>query len=281
MPFALAGAGSQATGMILEKKVLRRHKVDTKSYLTYAVLLTALVLLPLMVIGFFKVDIQALELKNLAILAGVIVFSIIANLLTFYAVKWEKVTELEPMRVFEPLFVILLAFIFYAAERQTSIHVLGAATIAAIALIFSHIKKHHLRFNKYAIAALLGAFFFALELAISRAILPFYNPITFYFIRCALIGLVSIIIFKPNASSFSKNTWHHLIMIAILWAFFRSLVYYGYLSFGVIFTTLLFILTPVFLYALARIFLKEKLTWRNIIATIIIIACIAYALLVG
>ena len=267
--------------MILSKKILRKHKVDTKAYLIYGVLIIAIILLPLMLAGFFKVDPQALELKNLAILAGVIIFSIIANLLVAYAVKWEKVTELEPMRIIEPLLVILLAFLFYAAERQTSIHVLGAATIAALALIFSHIKKHHLRFNKYAIAALLGALFFALELVISRSILQYYNPMTFYFIRCSLIFIVGFIIFKPNTKSFSKNTWHQLILLGIIGSFVRTLIYYGYLNLGIIFTTLLFILTPVILYVLARIFLKEKLTWRNIVATIVIIACVAYALLVG
>ena len=230
---------------------------------------------------FWKIDPKALELRSILIMIGVVASSITANLLIFYAEKREKISELEPMRLFQPLFIMFLAFIFYTAERQTSIHVLGAALIAALALVFSHIKKHHLKLNKYMIAALLGSFFFALELAISRSILQYYNPLSFYFVRCLLVFITAFLIFRPSTKSFSKNTWHHMIIIAAIWIFYRGLVYFGYLNYGVIFTTLIFLLAPIFLYALARIFLKEKLTWRNIIATIIILACVAYALLIG
>ena len=61
---------------------------------------------------------------------------------------------------------------------------------------------------------------------------------------------------------------------------YRIIVYYGYLTLGFIFTTLMIMLGPIFVYTFARIFLKEKLTWRNIIASAIIIACVLYALLI-
>jgi drug/metabolite transporter (DMT)-like permease len=46
----------------------------------------------------------------------------------------------------------------------------------------------------------------------------------------------------------------------------------------VIFTTLIFLLTPVFIYIFSRIYLNEKLNWRNILASIIIVLCVLYAL---
>ena len=199
----------------------------------------------------------------------------------FHAIKWEKVTKLEPMRVFEPLFVILLAFIIYSVERQVSWKILIAALIASIALILSHIRKHHFTLNKYMFAALGGSFLFALELVVSRSILDYYNPMTFYFVRCSLIFLVALFVFKRSTKGFTKSNWIYMAVTAMIWAFVRSLIYFGYTTFGVIFTTLLFILAPVFLYLFARIFLKEKLSWRNILATVVIVCCVAYAIVVG
>lgn len=280
IPFAAAGGFLEGVGTVLVKKVLRKHKLDIKSYQVFEFLAIFLVMVPL-IWFFWKLTPEALTLTSIGIFAFVIAASIIANLLVFYAFKWEKVTELEPMRLFQPLFVILIAFVIYASERQTSIHILGAALVASLALIFSHIKKHHLKFNKYMIAALLGSLFFALELVASKSILPYYSPLSFYFVRCSFVFLISYAIFRPKFNTANQHTWIHIFIIGAIWVAYRVLLYYGYTAFGVIFTTLLFILAPVFIYTLSSIFLKEKLTWRNIVATAIIVACVAYAVTVA
>ena len=77
----------------------------------------------------------------------------------------------------------------------------------------------------------------------------------------------------------SRVKWE-IFIIGILWVVFRVIVYYGYLILGVVFTTLLIMLGPVFVYLFARIFLKEKLEIRNIVASVIIIACVLYVVLV-
>ena len=273
IPFA--GAISEAAGTILEKIVLRKRKINYKIYTVFSFLAIVLVSLPLLYF-FWKLSPEAYETKNFIILLFVIATSIIANLLMFYSLKREKVTELEPLRLFQPLFVILLAFAIYSAERNFSI--LIVALIASGALIFSHLRKHHLQYNKYLIAALLASLFFAIELVASRAILPYYSGITFYFIRCAAILLITLAIFRPNPKNIDKKSGILILITGAIWVFYRVILYYGYLTYGVIFTTLLFILAPIFIYIFARIFLKEKLNWRNIIAAIIIVACVVYAI---
>ncbi len=60
-------------------------------------------------------DLRAHQLSTLTgiILFGlVIIFSIIANILVYYSVKGEKVSNLEPAKVLDPLFVIILAIVF-------------------------------------------------------------------------------------------------------------------------------------------------------------------------
>ncbi len=280
----IIGAFLEGVGMTIEKKILRKRFMNYKNYVVYGFLALVLVMLPLTYF-FWQIKPQAYELKNILIFLSVILFSILANLLIFYSLKREDLTEIEPIRLMQPLFTILLAFIFsfffitYEGERRYSILIL--ALIASISLIASHIKKYHLVYNKYIIAALLGSLFFAVELVISRAILPYYSSLTFYFLRCLSIFLIAAIIFHPKITSIETKTKFLIFITGAIWVAYRLILYYGYLAYGVIFTTILFILAPVFIFLFARIFLKEKMTWRHIIPSIIIVVCVVVALVIG
>jgi len=278
----ILGALALAAGTIIQKKILNLKKIDIKFYQTAEFSAIVLAMLPF-IYFFWKMDSQALEFKNIFIFGLVIIFSIVANLFLFYSMKWEKVTNLEPAKILEPLFVIILAifFSFFIDSKlyERNLKVIIPALIAGLALIFSHIKKHHLKFNRYFIAAILASFFFALELIISRLILDFYSPITFYFIRCSSIFLISLILFKSNFKILDKKLIKHLIIIGVIWTVYRIVIYWGYTNLGVIFTTLVIMLGPIFIYIFAWKFLKEKINWKNIVASIIIIACVVYAIL--
>jgi drug/metabolite transporter (DMT)-like permease len=157
-------------------------------------------------------------------------------------------------------------------------HVLIAAIIASLALIFSHVRKHHFSLNKYAISAIAGSFFFALELTLSKSILSLYSPISFYLIRCTGIFLFSLIIFKPHIEKIKPKVKLMVTGVGIIWILYRILLYMSYQSKGLITTTLLFILAPIFIYTLSYFYLREKLNLRNIIASVIIVLCVVYAM---
>ena len=231
---------------------------------------------------FWKLNVQALELNNLLIFLGVVVSATVANFLVFYAEKGEKLTNLEPVKILEPLFVILLAIIFSffiegIGERDTKIII--PTLIASIALIFPYIKKEHLQLNKYMVASLFGSFFFGLELVLSKLILILYSPITFYFFRCLFVLIISLILFRPNFKSLNKKTSLMILIAGALFVVYRVATYFGYLQYGIMFTTLIIMISPIFVYFLANKFLKEKLNWKNIISSIVIIACVLYAVL--
>jgi drug/metabolite transporter (DMT)-like permease len=278
---SVIGAITEASSMIIEKKIIRKHNIDYKNYTVYGFLALVLFMLPFMLF-FWEIKPEAYSSANILIFTAVVISSIFANLFTYYSLKREKVCELEPIRLMQPLFTILLAFILsfffsaYASERKYSILIL--AVIASVSLVLSHIKKHHLIFDKYIVAALFGSLFFAIELVISKSILQYYSSLTFYFLRCLSIFLLTLLIFRPKIKM--KNKVKFMVLIAaILWVIYRTLLYYGYATYGIVFTTTLLILGPVFIFIFARIFLKEKITWRNIISAIIIVACIILAIM--
>jgi drug/metabolite transporter (DMT)-like permease len=275
----------EATATILEKKVLRKHKVSSITYVVLSFLAIVLLSIPVFFVltQFFphlfswRIGLEAFQLKNILILSGVVILAIFANLFVFYALKWEKISELEPILITQSLFIILFAFTFYASERQTPYPVLIAALVASAALIFSHIRKHHLQFSKYAVAALFGNMLFASELVLSKSLLGYYSPLSFYFVRCGIILIITSIIFAGKIQKVSKISAIHIGLAALIWIIYRAILYYSYGLKGIIFTTLLFMLAPVFVYLFSYIYLKEKPTWRNIVASIIILLCVLYA----
>ena len=280
------GAFSEAVGTILEKKLLMRRKLETKTYNAFSFMSIVILLIPIIFITHYflpsqfslNIDSQAFQLKNILIMLGVIIISILANLFTFYAMKWEKMTEIEPMRLMQPMFTILLAFFLFSTERQTKTSIIILSLIASFTIIASHVRKHHFSLNKYAWSAIIGSLFFALELVISKEILNLYPPLIFYLIRCTGIFLFSIIIFKPDFKNIKKSTWPMIFGVGLIWIVYRVLLYSSYLTQGVIVTTLLFILTPIFIYLFSWRYLKEQFKWRNLIASIIIVICVALAM---
>ena len=282
--FLISGVGALvlAIGTIIQRIMLKKKKVGVKLYQTAEFAAIVLVSLPLLYF-FWKFDSQALELKNIIILVIIGIFSIVANLFLYYSMKWEKLTHIEPAKLTESLFVIILAvifsFIFGEGLYERDLRVIIPALIASLALILSHIKKHHIAFNKYFIAALLGSFFFALELVISRLILDFYSPITFYFLRCTLIFVISLVAFRPNLNTFNGKEKAQILFVGLMWVVYRFVIYYGFVHSGVILTTLMIMTSTVFIYLFAWKFLKEKMEWRHIVAAIAIVASIGYVLL--
>lgn len=192
----------------------------------------------------------------------VIFFAMIANLFVFYSVKGDKISNLEPARITEPLFVVLLALFFssfFVSELyKSNPKVVYSALLAGIALIFSHLKRHHLTFNKYFIAATIGSLFFALELIVSRLILDYYSGFSFYFIRCSTLFILGMIILKPKNKRLDNSVYYGMCGLGAIWILYRIIIYYGYVNIGIVSTTLVFMLSPIFIYAFAWIFLKKN-----------------------
>jgi drug/metabolite transporter (DMT)-like permease len=277
----ILGAMALGAGTIMERLVLKKKHVNIKLYQTAIFLALVVAMLPF-IWFFWRTDAAAFTFTNMLILLGVMALSIIANLFVFYSLKWEKINHIEPARMLEPLFTILLALVFSyffgTALYDRNFKIIIAAVIAGVALVLSHIKKDHLNFNKYFIAAIFGSFFFASELVVSRLILDFYSPIAFYFLRCLGVFLISYAIFRPHFSELDNKLKWRIFITGAIFVIFRVIIYYGYTTLGIISTTLIVMLGPVFIYLFAWKFLNEKLKWRNIAAAAIILAAVLYGM---
>lgn len=145
----ILGALLVGAGTIFQKVLLlKRKKISIKTYLTAEFLAVVIAMLPLLYF-FWRLDSAAYEMINVVYLVLIILFSIIANLLVLYSMRWEKISNIEPARMLEPLFVVILAiifsFIFGEVLFERNLNVIIPTIIASAALVFSHVKKTSFR----------------------------------------------------------------------------------------------------------------------------------------
>ena len=107
----IIGALALASLTILEKVVLRKRGINIKLFQTATFLSAVLVMIPFLFV-FWKFEPPALEIKHLLVFVGVVISSLLANYLMFFALKWEKVSNLDLALILEPLFAVLLAVLF-------------------------------------------------------------------------------------------------------------------------------------------------------------------------
>jgi len=283
--FPIIGAISNATSEVLERVTLKKRKLKISDYQSTIFLFTVLIMIPGLFF-FWKFDTTFFNLKDIFILLGVITFAVSANYFLFLGFKKGQLGKVESARITEYLFSILLALFlsfFIPSTYNSNSKILIPALIAASALVITHIKKHHLKLSSPYKFVLIASFLFAMETVTSKMILGYFSSYSFYFIRSLLVLGISLIIFKPQLKEIlneeDKKIRKKIFFTAITWIITRVALYYGYTHLGIEETILIMMATPVMVYFVSWKYLKEKITWKNILAGTIIIICIAYTLI--
>jgi drug/metabolite transporter (DMT)-like permease len=280
--FPFIGAISNAASEVLERTSLKKRKLKVSDYQVTIFLFTVLLMIPGLFF-FWKFDNAIFNLTNILIFLGVIALAVLANYLFFLGFKKGALGKLESARITEYLFSILLAFFlsFLIPEiYQSTPKILIPSLIAGITLVLTHIKKHHLKFSSPYKFVLMASFLFALETVISKLILGYFSSYTFYFIRSVFVLIISLIIFKPKLkNSVDKKISIRIFFTAFTWIITRVALYYGYINLGIEKTILIMMSTPVMIYFVSWFYLKEKITWKNIVSGGVITLCIIYTLI--
>lgn len=278
MYLPLIGSFLEAIGTTFEKYALRKKNLHYGAYTTYEFL--AIVIASLFFLYFtWGIYDGAGDTGNIIRFAFIVLISVCANLCIFYSLKRETISEFEPIWMMQPLFTVLLAFSFYGDERNWLI--LGLAIVASGTLVLAHIKKNHFTWNKYLFATFIGSLLFAIELNLSKPILQFYSPFTFYFIRCLIIFVIVAFIYRPNFKDLDGKTSLIILSVGFMWVIYRVILYKSYATIGIVYSTLLFSLSAVLIFLFAVIFLKEKPNWRQIVSAIVVLVCVITALYIG
>lgn len=276
--FAFIAALAQVGGVILDKITLTRKQVSVHVFVPILFLflfLSTAILYPF----FGHINPDFFTLKYLLLFLAMLVTAVIWNIFYYQGVQSEKVQEFEMILMFQPLLTILLAVLVLKGERN--IHIEISAIVAAAALIIAHIKKQHLEFSRGSYKLILAVLFMSVELIIIKEMLNVLSPVTLYFFRTGIIFLFFYIFYHPKVNQVAPANYGLILLTGFLGTAQMVTKFYGFEAYGVVYTSLILILSPLLVYVVSTIYLHEKLKPRVIASALVILGCIVYATLTG
>src|SRR3989344_4134264 len=215
------GALTHAVDLIVSKLVLTKEHAGYEDFCFYFFMLVFLLMFPFFQF-FGGIPNQAFTATYLFCGLAVIVLAFVYNLVFYHGIKKEDMSEVENLYMFQGLFVLFFAFIIFSDER--SLTTLIPAIIASFALIFSHVKKYHLKVSRMQIIFLLGVLMMAVEAIFLKKLLEIFNPYILYMTRCGILAVAFFIYKRPDVK---KETSHFLLhMFTIAFTAAAALVLY-------------------------------------------------------
>ena len=200
------------------------------------------------------------------------------NLLFYFGLKYEKVSEIEPFLLFNPVVAILIASLFFPSER--SWHVYLATVIASLALAWSHLDHQHFRLSRPLLAILGFALLHGLEAVIIKELLAVYSPLALYLVRCITTALFLWVVEKGKIKKITLQQIPFFILIAVGAVITSVLIYTAYHGVGISLTMAVLFLSPILVFLLSVLYLREKLQWKNIVSSVVIVGVIIWLAIV-
>ncbi len=276
VPLTAVVAGTAST--IWSRIVLRRYKLDFKTYLPISFLVATLLMLPLLgfVQNFSK---EMLNPVPISLFLGLVFSAFMYNFFFFKGFAHEKLTEVESLLLFVPLCAIALAYFIFPSERVLLPIILGI--VATAALLLSHIKKGHIAFSKSSKYILLAVVFLAIEFLFIKQLVEIYNPYTLYFTRTAFLAILLYILFTPKFTKISTKIWKYIVPTVAAYIIQYVFVFESVKINGIVVTNLILNLLPVSVFTYAYFIYKDHPGWQKVVAGLVILGCVAVSQIYG
>lgn len=272
--FPFIAALTQVGGILIDKIILTRRQVSLHVFVP--VLFLFLFLLTGLIVPFLgNVSARIFEPYFLIVFLSMLVVAVAWNIFYYQGVQSEKVHEFEMIVMFQPLLTILLATMFLRSERN--LHLEIASFAAAAFLIIAHLKKAHLEFSKGSLKLIGAVVFMSIELILIKILLAVFSPAALYFIRTGIIFIFFLLLYRPQINKIAPQNILLIMGSSFLGTTQMVTKFYGFEQFGVIYTSLILILSPVLVYIFSTIFFHEKIKLRTIVSIIVILGSIVYA----
>lgn len=277
MLVAFISAFASAGSTLIDKLILTKRRVPIGVLLPIGFILIAGI--SLFLVPFLgRVDWEiALMPNSLFLLAMMIVLALAWNVLYFQGLQKEKMHQHELMMMLVPLITIILAAVFWPQEFNRTIFIL--ALIASVALVFAKGQKEHFFLDKDSYNTFLAAILIAMETIIIRELLYFYTPVAIFSVRAIILAIFFMFYYRPRYSKVSIRNWWAIAGSASVAVVLVLTRYYALAEIGVIYTMLVLVLAPMIVYFFSWELLNEKIKPRVLIASVVILTCVALATL--
>jgi drug/metabolite transporter (DMT)-like permease len=267
--FPLISAVSGAVLIVITKFILTKKHTLVRDYIPFLFLAIFILLAPVVNLRPLN-KIQPPNVVAILLFLLVIILACLWNVLYYRAIKLTSVQEFELIDLFSPFFTILLAALIYQNERK--LFSLLFALLAFGVLLISHLFEKGLKLPKQTPYLFLVIFLMAMEAIFWEPLLNFFSPFMLYFLRCGIIAAIFILLWRPSYHNLKKQGVLGLIVLSGLFAIFHMVSrMYGFKEVGIVVTMATYVLTPMLVFILDALILRERLKIRNLLAAAFII----------
>lgn len=209
---------------------------------------------------------------GLVLLIGVI--DTLANYFYFKTFEQTEASVASPMLALAPAFTFLFSWIFLADHVSMRTGILALLIIFLIVVFSTDFSKFKQFRSATLIPALIASLLFGLSAIPSKYLLTNLGTInapTLYMYRAGLIAVFSLVFLNFPLRKIT-NTQYRLIFVRGLFVIAQWLLLYFALTVGNAGVTVtLANLTPIFVFFFAILFLREKITMKKVLASILIL----------
>lgn len=274
--FPILAAILQAGSFTLDKKILSTQDVTYRHYAAVSFPLSFLI--TLVIFLFVRPDFSWSHFTPVLsfLLLGLIVMSIVKNMLFYQALENDGLAEIETLDLLHFIPIVLISSLVFADERNLWITLL--ALVAGAAVFWSHWEHHHLAIKKRTLHFFIWSFVIAPFGAIaSKTVLGVFNPIAMEAVRSGGMGLTIGSWFHKYIRGIPLQTWFHLILTNTLTSVAWILYFFSFQRSGIVYTVLVFSLQPFLVYLSSLIFFHERPHVKKLFAFVVVLVAITLA----
>jgi len=270
-----------AGGVLTSKFELSKRKVPISVHAPLLFLLLCFVTGMIMIATGQKVMLPDVVFGPSYIIAFIIMICVAVawNVFYYQALSKENIQEFDLIIVTEPLVTIALAGVYLSSERNPTVLLL--ALIAAIALIFAHMRHHKVRIDRYAKELIVAVFLMGVEVLIIKYLLGAFSPISLYFWRTLFVFGALYAMYRPDFKKVALRDFTIIFIDALFGVLQMVARYYGYNIGGVVVTTLALLLGPVIVEVYSLSVMKEKVSSKSVLAFVVVCLCVLISIFLG
>ena len=209
------------------------------------------------------------SLKAVLLLLVVSLIDTVANYFYFKTFEKTEASVATPILSLAPIFTFVFGWVLLSEKVSATTLILSGIIVILIVWFSADRKKFHQFKLDTLKPALAASFLFGISAIPAKEILSneaAINAPTLYMFRAALIALFSLIFFNFQTKGITPNQYR-LIFIRGLFVIGQWLLLYYALALGNPGVTVtLANITPIFVFVLGALFLKEKVTTKKLLA---------------
>lgn len=255
--------------MVQRKQFLRQSKMPFEVFFPSLLVLIAAISLIAAPYDWSVDASRAMSPLTLFLLVTVSVLGMLWFEHFYRAIREESLSRFDFLVVLDPLVTIAFVSLIFPAERN--IYVWVASAIACLALYFGHKNHHTIKFDHGERTLLAGIGIGAVIVAIDRYLLTIFSPLAFHAIFMSGIALLFVLRYGWGSLLIGFRQFPALLLTASLVVANTVLFYYSSRSLGVTVTTLVMLLEPVAIAAIAYLIYKEPIKPKLLLAGLVVL----------